>query len=222
MSNMPSAQPTKGSHLVPGNLLGFNCLVFEHLDRNLYGLVKQQPFNCRPLKAISMIVQQVVITVFHSPLIIINRIHPSLLSYHRLMSSQLVSALETLKSIGVIHCDLSLPNVMLVNHEKQPFRIKVIDFGLAHEVSATPQGSTIQQCNYRSLTRAWFKFSRWLIHFFWWGQPNSCHHLTFQGSRGHTGSAPNRGYRHVVPGLLGCKAVPRCQTASWKNWERDG
>lgn len=139
---------------------GCNCLVFEHLDRSLYGLVKQRPFNHLPLKAISMIVQQVFTTVFLSPLIIINRIYPSLLSYHHLMSSQLASALETLKSIGVMHCDISLANVMLVNHEKKPFRVKLIDFGLAHEVSSVPQGSTIQQCHYRSLTRACFKFCR--------------------------------------------------------------
>ncbi|TWW80475.1 Homeodomain-interacting protein kinase 3 [Takifugu flavidus] len=99
---------------------GFNCLVFEHLDRSLYGFVKQRPFHHLLLKAISMIVQQ------------------------------LAAPLETLKSIGVMHCDISLPNVMLVNHEKEPFRVKLIDFGLAHEVSYVPQGSTIQKCNYRA------------------------------------------------------------------------
>lgn len=168
-----------------------------------------------------MIVQQVFTTVFLSPLIIINRIYPSLLSYHHLMSSQLASALETLKSIGVMHCDISLANVMLVNHEKKPFRVKLIDFGLAHEVSSVPQGSTIQQCHYRSLTRACFKFCRWVIKF-GGKQSHSCHHLTLQGSRGHAGSAPDRGNRHVVPGLLGCEAVPRCCSLSWKNREWDG
>lgn len=120
-----------------------------------------------------------------------------------------------------MHCDISLPNVMLVNHEKEPFRVKLIDFGLAHEVSSVPPGSTIQQCHYRSLTRACFKFSRWVIKF-GGKQPHSCHHLTLQGSRGHAGSAPDRGYRHVVPGLLGCETVPRCRSVSWKNRERDG
>ncbi|XP_056899788.1 homeodomain-interacting protein kinase 3-like [Takifugu flavidus] len=99
---------------------GFNCLVFEHLDRSLYGFVKQRPFHHLLLKAISMIVQQ------------------------------LAAPLETLKSIGAMHCDISLPNMMLVNHEKEPFRVKLIDFGLAHEVSYVPQGSTIQKCNYRA------------------------------------------------------------------------
>lgn len=92
---------------------GFNYLVFEHLDRNLYSLVKQQPFNHLSLKAISIIVnnkfQQVCTIVFHSPLIIINIIHPLLTFYHHLMTSQLASALEELESNAMIHCDCPSP-----------------------------------------------------------------------------------------------------------------
>lgn len=59
------------------------------------------------------------------------------------MNSQLATALEALH-IGMIHHCLSLPKVMLVNHEKDPFRVKLINIGVAGEVSAVPQGSTIQ------------------------------------------------------------------------------
>uniref|UniRef100_A0A3Q0SBA5 Protein kinase domain-containing protein n=1 Tax=Amphilophus citrinellus TaxID=61819 RepID=A0A3Q0SBA5_AMPCI len=45
-------------------------------------------------------------------------------------------ALKHLKSVGIIHADLKLQNVMLVNHQQEPYRIKVIDFGLACETSA--------------------------------------------------------------------------------------
>jgi len=38
---------------------------------------------------------------------------------------------------------------MLVNHAKEPYRVKVIDFGGAHEVSAATQGAYIQTLPYR-------------------------------------------------------------------------
>ncbi|XP_056910580.1 homeodomain-interacting protein kinase 2-like isoform X1 [Takifugu flavidus] len=39
---------------------------------------------------------------------------------------------------------------MLVDHEKQPFKIKLIDFGVARVASSIPQGSIIQVLCYRS------------------------------------------------------------------------
>ncbi|CAG06186.1 unnamed protein product [Tetraodon nigroviridis] len=39
---------------------------------------------------------------------------------------------------------------MLVDHENQPFRVKLIDFGLACDASCLPQGSVIQPLCYRS------------------------------------------------------------------------
>lgn len=59
------------------------------------------------------------------------------------MTSQLATALEALH-IGMSHHCLSLLKVMLVNHEKEPFRVKLINFVEAGEVSTVPQVSTIQ------------------------------------------------------------------------------
>lgn len=67
-------------------------------------------------------------------------------------TSQLANALEHLRTIGLIHADIKLENVMLVNHEKEPFRVKVIDFGLAMSVSAVTLGSNIQTPPYRSVS----------------------------------------------------------------------
>ncbi|CAJ1070379.1 homeodomain-interacting protein kinase 2-like [Xyrichtys novacula] len=75
---------------------------------------------------------------------------PVLLSENRLIIQQVANALDHLKTIGMIHADLKLDNVMLVDHQHQPYRVKVIDFGLAEDVSATRLGSCIQTRPYRS------------------------------------------------------------------------
>lgn len=62
---------------------------------------------------------------------------------------QLATALDYLTTLGLIHADIKLENVMLVNHEKEPFRVKLIDFSLAMDVSAVTQGSNIQTHPYR-------------------------------------------------------------------------
>ncbi|KAK9517641.1 hypothetical protein VZT92_022992 [Zoarces viviparus] len=96
------------------------CLEFEHLDRSLSDLMVDR--NGKPLhiKEIRPIVQQ------------------------------LANALDHLKVARIIHADLKLDNIMLVNHAQEPFRVKVIDFGLAGEVSAARQGSYLQIHPYRS------------------------------------------------------------------------
>ncbi|XP_033822041.1 homeodomain-interacting protein kinase 2-like [Periophthalmus magnuspinnatus] len=49
----------------------------------------------------------------------------------RPVAQQLLVAFDGLKTAGIIHADLKLDNIMLVNHSKQPFKVKLIDFGLA-------------------------------------------------------------------------------------------
>ncbi|XP_049447254.1 homeodomain-interacting protein kinase 2-like [Epinephelus fuscoguttatus] len=48
----------------------------------------------------------------------------------RSVVQQLAIALNTLKSIGLIHTDIKIDNIMLVDREEQPLRVKLIDFGL--------------------------------------------------------------------------------------------
>lgn len=62
---------------------------------------------------------------------------------------KVASALYHLKAIQIIHADLKLANIMLVNHEKAPFKVKLIDFGLACERSTAVVGAHVQTRFYR-------------------------------------------------------------------------
>uniref|UniRef100_A0A8D3AZG1 Protein kinase domain-containing protein n=1 Tax=Scophthalmus maximus TaxID=52904 RepID=A0A8D3AZG1_SCOMX len=77
------------------------CLVFEMLDISLSDLIEE-----RERRALS-----------------VNELRP--------VTQQLLVALEALKNFGIIHMDLNPDNIILVNHNDQPFQIKLIDFGLA-------------------------------------------------------------------------------------------
>ncbi|AWP09362.1 putative homeodomain-interacting protein kinase 2-like [Scophthalmus maximus] len=80
------------------------CLAFEMLDMSLTDLIKER----------------------ESAEFSLNEIRP--------VTQQLLVAFEALKNIGVIHMDLKPENIMFVNHKDQPFKIKLIDFGLALSV----------------------------------------------------------------------------------------
>ncbi|CAB1431028.1 unnamed protein product [Pleuronectes platessa] len=99
---------------------GHICLEFEHLDRSLLNFMEERKFRPLLVKEIRPIVQQVA------------------------------QALKHLKAVGIIHADLKLDNIMLVDQLRQPYRVKLIDFGLAHEVSAAVVGSYLQTRPYRS------------------------------------------------------------------------
>ncbi len=95
------------------------CLVFEMLEQNLYDFLKQNKFSPLPLKVIRPILQQVA------------------------------TALKKLKSLGLIHADLKPENIMLVDPVRQPFRVKVIDFGSASHVSKAVCSPYLQSRYYR-------------------------------------------------------------------------
>uniref|UniRef100_A0A8C8B3C3 non-specific serine/threonine protein kinase n=1 Tax=Otus sunia TaxID=257818 RepID=A0A8C8B3C3_9STRI len=96
------------------------CLVFEMLEQNLYDFLKQNNFSPLPLKYIRPILQQVA------------------------------TALMKLKSLGLIHADLKPENIMLVDPSRQPYRVKVIDFGSASHVSKAVCSTYLQSRYYRS------------------------------------------------------------------------
>lgn len=95
------------------------CLVFEMLQQNLYDYLKQSKFSPLELRHIRPIVQQVLV------------------------------ALSKLKSLGLIHADLKPENIMLVDPDKQPYRVKVIDFGSATHVSKAVCSTYLQSRYYR-------------------------------------------------------------------------
>ncbi|KGL95254.1 Homeodomain-interacting protein kinase 2 [Charadrius vociferus] len=96
------------------------CLVFEMLEQNLYDFLKQNKFSPLPLKYIRPILQQVA------------------------------TALMKLKSLGLIHADLKPENIMLVDPSRQPYRVKVIDFGSASHVSKAVCSTYLQSRYYRA------------------------------------------------------------------------
>lgn len=61
----------------------------------------------------------------------------------------MATALKALKNVAVIHSDIKLDNIMLVDHEERPLRVKLIDFGLAFPTCKARQGATRQTISYR-------------------------------------------------------------------------
>ncbi|XP_051736149.1 homeodomain-interacting protein kinase 1 isoform X2 [Ctenopharyngodon idella] len=96
------------------------CLVFEMLEQNLYDFLKHSKFSPLLLKCIRPVLQQVS------------------------------TALMKLKSLGLIHADLKPENIMLVDPIRQPYRVKVIDFGSASHVSKAVCSTYLQSRYYRA------------------------------------------------------------------------
>ncbi|KAK5861750.1 hypothetical protein PBY51_017203 [Eleginops maclovinus] len=97
------------------------CLEFELLDVSLFDFLYLKP-NSRSLsvKEIRPILYQVAVT------------------------------LQFIQCLGVVHTDLKPENIMLVDHVKQPWKVKVIDFGVACHISQPELGDYMQTRHYRS------------------------------------------------------------------------
>lgn len=76
-------------------------LVFELLEQNLFDFQKQNNFLPLPVRHI------------------------------RTITAQVLAALVKLKELSIIHADLKPENIMLVDHARYPFHVKLIDFGSA-------------------------------------------------------------------------------------------
>ncbi|KAM7420123.1 hypothetical protein PAMA_014707 [Pampus argenteus] len=96
------------------------CLTFEMLDMSLWDFMETRSFK------------------------------PLCLSETRVIAQQLLVTLNTLRSIGVVHADIKPDNVMLVNHQLHPFKLKLIDFGLAKKSFLLMQGNIVQALPYRA------------------------------------------------------------------------
>uniref|UniRef100_A0A8C6V133 Protein kinase domain-containing protein n=1 Tax=Neogobius melanostomus TaxID=47308 RepID=A0A8C6V133_9GOBI len=75
----------------------------------------------------------------HRPVLSISELRP--------IAQQLLVAFHALKDIDVIHADLKPDNVMLTY---QPYRVKLIDFGMALTTSEVEQGVIMQPSAYRA------------------------------------------------------------------------
>ncbi|KAK7896122.1 hypothetical protein WMY93_021447 [Mugilogobius chulae] len=68
----------------------------------------------------------------------------------RTMTRELLIALNGLQTLGVMHTDIKPDNIMLVEHKKQPFKLKLIDFGLARFKQNTSIGTIMQPPSFRA------------------------------------------------------------------------
>ncbi|CAB1427821.1 unnamed protein product [Pleuronectes platessa] len=96
------------------------CLVFEMLDESIFDLMHKRRWL--PLS--------------------LNEIRPVL--------HQLLVSLEALKGLGIIHGDLKADNLMLVNHKDHPFKLRLIDFGMAIPASEAEIGDVVQNPQFRA------------------------------------------------------------------------
>ena len=95
------------------------CVVFEMLQQNLYDFLRNM--NFKPLK----------------------------LKYVRPILHQVATTLMKMKQMNLIHSDLKPENIMLVDQERQPYRVKVVDFGSATHTSKAVASSYLQSRYYR-------------------------------------------------------------------------
>ncbi|XP_059195898.1 homeodomain-interacting protein kinase 1-like [Centropristis striata] len=63
---------------------------------------------------------------------------------------QLATAFSGLKRIGVIHTDVKMNNIMIADQNRQPFKVKLIDFGLAIFNHQAKTGRVCQTPFYRA------------------------------------------------------------------------
>lgn len=66
------------------------------------------------------------------------------------ITRQLVTALEHLKTVPIIHGDIKPENVMVVNRQQQPIQVKLVDFGGAQLSSQASSKTLVHTCNYSS------------------------------------------------------------------------
>uniref|UniRef100_A0A3B3HXQ8 Protein kinase domain-containing protein n=1 Tax=Oryzias latipes TaxID=8090 RepID=A0A3B3HXQ8_ORYLA len=117
LDKIKCADPDKNNllKLVEHFSLGLqHCIVFEKLDQDVLHFMSKR--NRKPME--------------------VSEIRP--------IAQQILVALNALKSMGLAHTDIKPDNLMLVNHATHPFKVKLIDFGLARNISDLKRTSQIQ------------------------------------------------------------------------------
>nr|XP_043893592.1 homeodomain-interacting protein kinase 3-like [Solea senegalensis] len=72
---------------------------------------------------------------------------PLSLSEIQVITQQMLVALNALKLIRMVHADIRLENIML---SLEPFKVKLVEFGLARNVSEMSRGDSLYRLEYRA------------------------------------------------------------------------
>uniref|UniRef100_A0A8C6V0H5 Protein kinase domain-containing protein n=1 Tax=Neogobius melanostomus TaxID=47308 RepID=A0A8C6V0H5_9GOBI len=75
---------------------------------------------------------------------------PFSLNEIRPMAKDLLISLKGLRNVGVMHTDLKPDNVMCVDQQNKPFKVKLIDFGVATLTERAKVGKIMQPLGYRA------------------------------------------------------------------------
>lgn len=116
------------------------CIVLEIMSLNLHEFQKQQQFTPMQLKHIRPILYQVLTGLFKLK-VLTNLSDVVLIAF---------SKTRPFQDLGVIHGDLKPENIMLVDPIRQPYRVKIVDFGCSNHVSRTKCNMYIQSRYYRA------------------------------------------------------------------------
>ncbi|CAB1438734.1 unnamed protein product [Pleuronectes platessa] len=95
-------------------------LEFEKLDKTLFDWIGMSGGKGRPLSEIQAITKQLLVS------------------------------LTALKSLKMVHADIKPNNIMLVDQQRQPSKVKLIDFGMATRVSELETGHNFQIIGFRA------------------------------------------------------------------------
>uniref|UniRef100_A0A3B3CP25 Protein kinase domain-containing protein n=1 Tax=Oryzias melastigma TaxID=30732 RepID=A0A3B3CP25_ORYME len=98
----------------------YTCIALELLDQSLYDFMRER---------------------YNQPLTV---------EEIKTIAWQMIVALKGLESINLVHCDIKLDNIMLVDQVSEPFRVKLIDFGVAEKVRDMRTGCLMQNMVYRA------------------------------------------------------------------------
>lgn len=142
--------------------MGKTFLVFEMLDRTLEDLLRAAnwvPLNTNVIRPIAQQVCFVPTNICSS--IYLDQFLTAVVGNSTFglmwLLLQLLVALDALQGLGVLHTDIKPDNIMLVDMQDQPYRIKLIDFGLAISASQIYPGETLQPVGYRWVQPARFR-----------------------------------------------------------------
>uniref|UniRef100_A0A3B3CXX8 Protein kinase domain-containing protein n=1 Tax=Oryzias melastigma TaxID=30732 RepID=A0A3B3CXX8_ORYME len=98
----------------------YTCIAMELLDQSLYDFMRER---------------------YNQPLTV---------EEIKTIAWQMIVALKGLESINLVHCDIKLDNIMLVDQVSEPFRVKLIDFGVSDKITNMRTGCLMQNMVYRA------------------------------------------------------------------------